>query len=293
MTVKRMMRRNVGQLIGALLVIALALIESPCVLCEESKSVTVDSATVQKYKSNVVSDFALQEKKFLNSVAPTLRSWRTFGEWSKCLKNANIANVYSASARINKEKCEPLVESAHKLTFAETFETVARQTKSTVHYDAKAQQWNFEEPQMPLPYSISICNGWKAEDRGFYVAYVPAIAPVGMDIYMNGRFKGLKEQQLKDIRDEQALVFADRMHNGVTVEEMTPITVDGVEALYYKTKAPVEGRQWRQWAFIKGGQSFLIVSAVSDQNEAKLIPDVEKMVQSFHVLEPPIPFPGY
>lgn len=106
-----------------------------------------------------------------------------------------------------------------------------------------------------------------------------------------GRFVGLNEQQLKDIRDEQALVWADKMHNCITVDDMTKIIVDGAEALYYKTKAPIEGRQCRQWAFVKNGQSF--VRTVDDKNEAKLIPDVEKMVQSFHVLEPTLAFPGF
>ncbi len=255
-----------------------AIVEIPCVFSAELKSETLNVST--------------RQDKFLGSVAPTIRSWRTFEEWSKCLGGANIANIFSSDSKVKTAKCEPLVDSAHKLTFAETFETIARQTQSTVHYDANAQQWVFEKPQMPLPYSISIADGWKAEDRGYYVAYIPAIAPVGMDIYMNGRFKGLNEQQLVDIRDEQALVFADRMHNGVTIADMTPTTVDGADALYYKTKSPVKGRQWRQWTFVKNDQSFIIVSTVADENEAKLIPEVEKMVHSFHVVNPAVSFPG-
>jgi hypothetical protein len=61
----------------------------------------------------------------------------------------------------------------------------------------------------------------------------------------------------------------------------------------YKSKAPEKGRQWRQWAFVKNGQALLIVSAVGDETEAILIPDVEKMVSSFHIIEPAVPFPGF
>jgi len=240
-----------------------------------------------------INDSSIQQKEFLSSVAPTLRSWKTFEEWAKSLKGAGIVSIRSGNTRIKKAKSEPLVDSAHKLTFAETFETMARQTKSTLRYDSNSHQWVFEEPQMPLPYSISIADGWKMDDRGYYVAYIPNVAPVGMDIYMMGRFVGLNDQQLKDIRDEQALVWADKIHNCITVNDMTKTTVDGAEALYFKTKATVEGRQWRQWAFVKNGQSFVIVSTVDDKNEATLIPDVEKMVQSFHVVEPPVPFPGF
>jgi hypothetical protein len=44
---------------------------------------------------------------------------------------------------------------------------------------------------------------------------------------------------------------------------------------------------------VKNGQALLIVSAVGDETEAILIPDVEKMVSSFHIIEPAVPFPGF
>ena len=194
------MRNLVAQL--CVVIPHMMMIAMPASYCAETNSQT--------------DDVSVQRKEFLGSVAPTLRGWKTFEQWANSLKGAGIANIYSANARINKAKTEPLIESAHKLTFTETFETIARQTKSTTHYDAKSKQWDFEEPQMPLPYSLSLADGWSADDRGYYVAYIPKIAPVGMDIYMMGRFAGLNEQQLKDIRDEQALAWADKMHNCIT-----------------------------------------------------------------------------
>lgn len=234
-----------------------------------------------------------QQRQFLKSVGPSLRSWQTFAEWTASLKGAGIADIYSTDATIKKTKFEPLVDAAYKMTFAEIFETMARQSKSTLRYDLKSQRWVFDKPQMPPSYSISVADGWKVQDRGLYVAYIPSIAPVGMDIYMMGRFAGLSEERLKEIRDEQAVFWADRVHNGATVDDMSIATVDGVQALYYWTKAPVKGKQWRQWAFVKDGQSFVIVSTVDDENESKLIPDVEKMVRSFHVVQPAAPCPGY
>jgi len=65
-----------------------------------------------------INDSSIQQKEFLSSVAPTLRSWKTFEEWAKSLKGAGIVSIRSGNTRIKKAKSEPLVDSAHKLTFA-------------------------------------------------------------------------------------------------------------------------------------------------------------------------------
>lgn len=146
---------------------------------------------------------------------------------------------------------------------------------------------------MPLPYSLTLAKGWRSEERGNYTAYIPKIAPVGMDIYMMGRYHNMDNEQLKELRADNALQFAEKISSNVTVSDMKTVTVDGCEALAFASKAPMDGRRWRQWAFIKKGELFVIVSAYSDDNESKIVPDVDAMVATFHVLEPARPFPGF
>jgi predicted Zn-dependent protease len=114
-----------------------------------------------------------------------------------------------------------------------------------------------------------------------------------MDIYMMGHFKNLNERDLTEIRDEQALWFADRIKPGVTLADMQKTQIDGCEALSFESPAPMKGRQWRQWALVKNQQAFVIVSAVSNENEKELMPDVRSMITSFHVLKPTDPYPGF
>lgn len=226
----------------------------------------------------------------LKSVAPSIRH-DTFGEFAEVLLSAGIVQIHSSNARVTRTRLAPICDKSHDLKMSEFLETIARQTGTTAKFDEKKCRWNFEPPAMPLPYRLSIAKGWHEEQRGYYTAYIPKIAPVGMDVYMMGRFDELDDSRMKQIRNEQALWFADRMRPGVKIEAMNTTTVDGCEALSFETKAPMEGRQWRQWAFVKDNQAFVIVSAVDDKNESKLIPDVEAMVSSFRVIEPVSPFP--
>jgi hypothetical protein len=222
-----------------------------------------------------------QQRRFLRSVAPTIRSFRDFGANAKLFKEIGIV------------KCEPPGEISHRLVFAEFFETLARQSGTSVHYDSKSNNWVFEKPPMPLPYTITMADGWSMEDRGLDVAYISSIGPVGLYIYLLGRFVNLDDQQLEEIRNEEALTWGDKASSGITIADMSPKTVDGCEALYFKTNAPAKYQQWRQWVFVKNKQAFLILSTIDDKNETILMPDVEKMVSSFHVIEPAVPFPGF
>jgi hypothetical protein len=137
---------------------------------------------------------------------------------------------------------------------------------------------------MPLPYSVKAADGWKIEDRGMYVAYIPELAPVGMDIYMLGRYSDVSDSQSKNIRDLLALRFSKHVDPKATVADMKIATIDGAEAVYFESPAPVADRLWRQWAFFKDGQAFVIVSTYSEENKDKIVPAVDAMVKSFHVI---------
>ncbi|MFA6208949.1 MAG: WG repeat-containing protein [Candidatus Obscuribacterales bacterium] len=226
----------------------------------------------------------IQPDQFLKALAPSIRK-ETFGEFAEVLASSGIVKLHSSRHSVNKMNLVPICKTSHSLIFAEFLETIARQTGTTVKHDERLDCWNFGPPAMKLPYTISVADGWQQQERGYYTAYIPKIAPVGMDIYMMGRFEGLNDQQLKEIRNEQALWFADKLSPGATMAMMNVETVDGCEALSFQVETPVAGRQWRQWAFIKNGQAFVIVSTLDDKNEAKLLPEVKTMISTFHVVK--------
>ncbi len=41
---------------------------------------------------------------------------------------------------------------------------------------------------------------------------------------------------------------------------------------------------WRQWAFVKDGWAFMVVSVLHADNEDQLLPDVKRMLASFEVV---------
>jgi hypothetical protein len=69
---------------------------------------------------------------------------------------------------------------------------------------------------------------------------------------------------------------------------MKEVKVDGCDAVFWETQSPVRpNTTWRQWSFVKNGESFTIVSALDNKNADILWPQVQEMVASFHVTEPP------
>ncbi|HMP50656.1 MAG TPA: hypothetical protein PKD05_03810 [Candidatus Melainabacteria bacterium] len=179
-------------------------------------------------------------------------------------------------------------------TFAELFESMARQTKTSVKYDPTfLSKWIAIPPAMSLPYTLTLADGWRAEDRGMYVAYIPELQPVGMDVYMFGRYSGVSNAQIREFRKAKALLFAKFIDERARISQMKEVKVDGVDSLYFETESTKRpGNQWRQWSFIKNGQAFLIVSSIDGENADKLVPDVEAMVNSFHVVDSATSSPG-
>lgn len=249
------------------------------------------SATAYRSIASESTENSPDQNLFLRSPAPTIYHYK-FSELADALKESGIINIYSSNAFVNKTELASVCTNSHRLCFAEFLETISRQTGTTAKYFKKANRWSFEPPAMPLPYKISMAQGWRKEERGLYTAYIPKSQPVGMDIYIKGRFINLSEEELKAIRNEQAMFFAEKISWSAKLSEMQTVSVDGVEALYYECKAPIKDRFWRQWVFIKNGQAFTIVSTLEEENQANLLPEVKAMVASFHVIEPAFPFPG-
>jgi hypothetical protein len=173
----------------------------------------------------------------------------------------------------------------YKPTYGEFFDMLARQTRTSYKYLPEVNVWLFDEPSMPLPYTVKKADGWKEEDHGMYVAYIPPVALMGMDIYMMGNYSDLSDAQIKEVRDIAALRFSKKISEKVTISDMMSATVDGADAIYFESAAPEPDRLWRQWAFYKHNQVFVIVSAYSKENKDKIVPDVDAMIKSFHVRE--------
>jgi hypothetical protein len=191
--------------------------------------------------------------------------------------------IHSDDEKINDTKVFNTYPEFYKPTNAELFHLIQRQTRSVYRYDEKRNLWLFEAKPSPPPYTIEMAKGWTAEDRGLYVKYTPPGAPVGMDIYMLGRFSAEKDQEelFLKLREHYALQSVSALKD-VTVKDMTKVKVDGAEALYLETsKVPRPNNTWRQWAFVRDGHVFVIVSSIDKDNEERLLPDVRAMVNSF------------
>src|SRR5262249_30949389 len=153
------------------------------------------------------------------------------------------------SATVNRTKLSPVFPKSYKPTFKQLFETVARQTGSTMHYDPQEDFWVFDPPAMPLPYALNIAQGWRSEDNGLFVKYVPPLQPVGMDVYMLGTYSPADDVDLQHrIRDTLAMQFAVHFDPNVTPDKMTVQKVSGTDALYFESPATRPGVMWRQWS---------------------------------------------
>ena len=168
-------------------------------------------------------------------------------------------------------------------TWNEYFNAVARQAHARWSYLDDKYGFMFNEPPLPLPFEVQVADGWRAEHRGQYVAFIPTQAAVGMDIYMLGTYSADEnEAELhRRVRKHWALQFASRFDNDITTAEMQIVTIGGTEALFYDTAHPQTKVLWRQWAFVSNRMCFVIVSAIDPALDEAIWPDVEVMQESF------------
>lgn len=124
----------------------------------------------------------------------------------------NDVAIHTESDRVNKTNLTSPFPDFYKPAWFEIFETVARQTKSSWKYDPRRDYWVFGELPLPLPYQIQMLSGWKVHGEGLYVGYKPKSAPVGMDVYMMGRYsaddKKDEPKLFARVREALALRFA-------------------------------------------------------------------------------------
>lgn len=218
----------------------------------------------------------------------------SFYEFNNLLFCMGQPYLETTSVEVSNTRLQTVHAQDYMPTVAELFETMARQTQSSVRYEPTfLSKWIVVPPAMPLPYSLKLEDGWKAQDRGLYVAYVPTLQPVGMDIYMLGRYSGLSPEKTIEARNLNALMFAKMFDKTVTIADMEEVKLSDCDAIFFKAKSAMKKDcQWRQWSFVKDGQAFVIVSALDNKNADVLLPQVERMVASFKLVEVQIASPG-
>ncbi len=237
---------------------------------------------------------AEDQLKILNSRANTATMLGSFYEFNNALACMHEPFLMTTSVEVSKTPLQTVHVADYKPTQAELFESMARQTGTSIKYNPTfVSKWISAPPAMPLPFSITVAEGWKLEDRGLYAAYIPQLQPFGLDIYMFGRYSGLSAEKTREVRNANAIRFAKQFDQTIKPESMKELKVGDCDALYYETTPPhrPDGR-WRQWSLVKNGEAFVIVSAIQDKNASVLVPQVQNMVASFHVSEPAPESPG-
>lgn len=235
-----------------------------------------------------------EQDKILKARRPSASMMGSFYEMNNLLYCSGESFLMTTSEEVAKTQLHTVHWREYKPTAAEVFEAMARQTRSSIQYDPTfLSKWIAIPTAMALPYSIKLAEDWHPEDRGEYVSYIPKLQPVGLDIYMLGRYSGLSSEDTIKVRNDNALRFAHQFDKTLTADKMKDVRVDGCDAIYYETKSPmVPDRQWRQWSLVHNGEAFVIVSCISDENANVLVPQVQAMVSSFHATEPPPSSPG-
>ena len=196
----------------------------------------------------------------------------------------------------------------YKPTLSELLEAIAMQTFSKWSYETKDQfvsattddakpndsvviiSFNRFIPGKPRtkPFSVTPAKGWTHEDRGNWETYIPAIAPVGMDIYEMGQYSTKKRDGqaalMNRVRREMSLDWAHRVKPEAAEADLKPAKVGEFEALHFDAMVPAnDGRKvhWRQWVITAGDRCYFIISTLFPDQEERLLPDVEEMLRTF------------
>lgn len=229
---------------------------------------------------------AEEQSRLLSQRLPGGAVTGTFGSYGSLLYAVSDVAVHTEDREIGETELHSPFPDFYKPTLRELFDTIAVQTGSSWKYDPGRDFWVFAKPAAPKPFAVTPAPKWVSEERGVQTNYRPPTYPVGMDVYYYGVYSSDDSKQSaalwEKIRDLWATSFASKLKRDVSVAEMRKVSVDGAEALYFETPTPRPGVIWRQWAFVKDGRAFVIVSALPAQDKA-LVANVESMVKSFHV----------
>ena len=265
----------------------------------ESKREATDTAAATQRSGQAGLANLKQRQAFLRGrVEPSIVQMSGMGSFNgvaSLLYATGNVTVYCSSEETCRTQLVIPFPDFYQPTWAEYFNAIARQTGTSWTYDEDKNGFSFSDPAMPLPFELKAVKGWDAEERGMYVSYIPAQAPVGMDIYMLGEYSADNEPgKLQNrVRDAWALRFASSFDDEITTDKMRRIQLCGAESLFFESVHKETGRFWLQWVFVKNNACFAIVSASEAEHHKTIREDVEKMVASFKIRpgkpEPPDP----
>ena len=145
-----------------------------------------------------------------------------------------------------------------------------------------------EKQRLPWPFTLKIADRWTARYQENQIAYIPPIAPMGMDVYVMGHFSAddpaKQDAVFAEAQKFTSETFARYFKTVVSEQDFSWTQVAGERAMYFEAFAPRRpSAKWRQWAFVKNGWCILVVSLIDRENEAQLFPDVQRMIATLEV----------
>lgn len=216
--------------------------------------------------------------------------------------------LQSKTTKLVETELQSVFPAFYKPTFRELLDAIALQTFSTWSYrkedqvvrstvpDTKEHDpiviFTFDPIRPPAirakPFHIDLPKGWKSEDRGHWLAFIPATFPVGMDVHELGTYSAAGRRYeaalFIRVRQETALDWAKRVKPDAKLEDLKPARVGGFDALHFDALVPAQDGKdvrWRHWVFMVDNACYFIVSTIFPEMEEKLFPDVQTMIQSF------------
>ena len=219
-----------------------------------------------------------------------LMAGSSFASYTSLLWGINEVGIWNEDANVGKIRLQNSFPEKYNPTWKELMDTLALQAGCGWHYDHETGYWVFEKKNLKYPFTLKTADGWQRREEGARVVFIPPSAPVGMDVYTMGhcssedpaKLPGLLTNAVKQI----SMTFARQFKANVDDTDFTAETVCGEPARYFSAPTPRDPKlKWRQWAFVKNGWCFIIVSVISEENEKQLLGDVNKMMSTFAVPE--------
>ena len=214
-----------------------------------------------------------------------------FTSYAELLCGVSDVLIVADDREILETKIQKVFEENYRPTFRELFDSIGRQTRSSWSYSVERKAWFFSKPAPPLPFSMPAAERWSVEDRGLTVLYKAPNLPVGLEVYVLGRYSADNAEEAtalaRGARDACALNFSRIIKKDARLEDMSKTTLAENEALYFESPAPRAGHIWRQWAVAtRENRIFALVSVIPQQRDEELLPQIKQMLSSF--ASPPV-----
>lgn len=235
----------------------------------------------------------------------------TFGQFGNMFMVTSRLNIgtgiglMSENRKIVRSPLQsPFPETYHP-TLREFLDAIALQTSSEWKYETTSKYFKsdiksskpvegvaifeFTAAKRAKPFKITMAEGWKSEDKGNWMMYIPVEFPVGMDIYEMGTYStenGNDTQQefLDKIRLDVALDWAKRVSPRAKASDLKEAKVGKFEALHCDVLLKGQDKKeirWRHWVFMDGSKCYFVVSTILPKYEDAIYPDVKEMLESF------------